>query len=396
MNSSRVFITAAEVSGDLHASHLIRALRAADSALVIEGHGGPRMREAGATIHHETTANAAMGVSAVGRVKEMFGLLKWTRDYFRKNRPDLQICVDSPALNFHFAKVAHRAGTPVLYYVAPQLWAWREGRMRKVRRWVDQVACILPFEEAYFRGHGVRTTFVGHPLFDEVRRKGSVGAEPRAFGGVPVIGLLAGSRRSEAARNFPRMLAVADEILRAFPGATFLLPTTAATHPVVSGLVGGRTGGSRFDVRQDAFDEMVPRCDLAVTVSGTATLHVAMHGTPMVVVYHGSPVTWNLIGRWIINTRTYSLVNLLAADPALAAGGRVTPAMHVVPEFIPWYGPTGPAAACAVGLLRDPVRLAAQRAALAGLVAKLDAPGASERVARMAMEMLNGREAGVS
>src|SRR5258706_9931353 len=144
----RIFITAAEVSGDLHAVHLISSLRRLDDTLVIEGHGGLQMREAGAAIHHETTANAAMGFSALGRVKEMFALLKWTRRYFKEAPPDLQICVDSPALNFHFAKAAHAVGPPVLYYVARRLWAWREGRMKKGRKWGDRVACILPFAEA--------------------------------------------------------------------------------------------------------------------------------------------------------------------------------------------------------------------------------------------------------
>lgn len=345
------------------------------------------MRGAGAVIHHETTANAAMGVSALRRIKEMLGLLRWTRLHFKGNRPDLQICVDSPALNFHFAKIAHNAGTPVLYYVAPQLWAWREGRMKKVRRWVDRVACILPFEEAYFRAHGVSTTFVGHPLFDELQPHRS-GERRREFGDAPVVGLLAGSRKSEAEKNFPRMLEVADAIRGAFPNVRFLLPTTAASHPVVVSLVDGRAGRDRFEVRQDAFDEIVPRCDLAITVSGTATLHVALHGTPMIVVYHGSPLTWNLLGRWIIHTRTYSLVNLLAADPELAANGRVTADMHVVPEFIPWYGPTAPVAEHAVDLLRHPEKLEAQRERLAGLAARLHAPGASEKVAQMALAML--------
>jgi lipid-A-disaccharide synthase len=391
MGQHRIFITAAEVSGDGHASHLIRALRKFRPDAVIEGHGGPRMREAGAVIHHETTAKAAMGVSALGRVREMLALLKWTRRHFAQVRPDLQICVDSPALNFHFAKIAHAAGVPVLYYVAPQLWAWREGRMKKVRKWVDRVACILPFEEAYFRAHGINTTFVGHPLFDDLHRAQAV--QPRPYGDAPTVGLLAGSRKSEAVKNFPRMLAVADAIVRTFPDVRFLLPTTAATHPIVTSLLRPRTDPHRFEVRQDAFDDMVPRCDLVITVSGTATLHVALHNTPMIVVYHGSPLTWNLLGRWLIKTRTYSLVNLLAADPQLAASGRVTSDMHVVPEFIPWYGPTAPVAEYAIDLLKHPEKLTAQRERLAALVARLDSPGASERVAAMALEMLDHRTA---
>src|SRR4051812_17679817 len=164
----RVFITAAGGSGDPPASHLIESLRALDPTLVIEGHGGPRMRAAGATIHTETTANAAMGLSAVGRVREMLGLLKWTRRYFAKQPPDLQICVDSPALNFHFAKAAHAVGRPVLYYVAPQLWAWREGRMRKLRRWGERVGGIGPVEGGYFPVPGGGAAVVGGAVVDGV------------------------------------------------------------------------------------------------------------------------------------------------------------------------------------------------------------------------------------
>lgn len=402
--ASKIFITAAEVSGDLHASHLIRALCQLRPDLVIEGHGGAKMRDAGAKIHTQTTANAAMGFSAVRRVKEMFALLRWTRNYYKSAPPALQICVDSPALNFHFAKIAHAAGVPVLYYVAPQLWAWREGRMKKVRKWVDRLACVLPFEEKYFRGHDVKATFVGHPLFDQLAMplspgeggaRGS-GGKVRVFGDAPIIGLLAGSRRSEALKNFPRMLEVAEAIQARFPKVRFLLPTTEATHPIVSAYVATSAIRSQFEVRQDAFDEMVPKCDLVVTVSGTATLHVALHNVPMIVVYHGSRITWNAIGRWLVKTRTYSLVNLLAADPALAASGRVTPDMHIVPEFIPWYGSTRAVSDYALELLAHPQGLHAQRASLSKLIARLNQSGASKRVAKMAIEMIDAKtKAGV-
>jgi lipid-A-disaccharide synthase len=402
--AAKIFITAAEVSGDLHASHLIRALRQIRPDLVIEGHGGTKMLDAGATIHTQTTANAAMGFSAVRRVKEMFALLRWTRKYYKSTPPALQICVDSPALNFHFAKIAHTAGVPVLYYVAPQLWAWREGRMKKVRKWVDRLACVLPFEEKYFRAHEVKATFVGHPLFDEFASpltpspgspgKGGARASSgkvRLFGDSPVIGLLAGSRRAEALKNFPRMLEVAEAIHARFSKVHFLLPTTQATHPIVSAYAATSPIQSHFEIRQDAFDEMVPKCDLVVTVSGTATLHVALHNVPMIVVYHGGPITWNAMGRWLVKTRTYSLVNLLAADPALAASGRITPDMHIVPEFIPWYGSTKPVSDYALELLAHPQGLHAQRASLSKLITRMNHPGASKRVAKMALEMIDAK-----
>ncbi len=346
------------------------------------------MREAGAILYREVTNAAAMGFSALRRVREMLKLLRWARTHFAKTPPDLDICVDSPALNFHFAKAAHERGIPVLYYVAPQLWAWREGRMKKLRRWVDRVACILPFEEEYFRSHGVNAKFVGHPLLDELSpSERPKAAAVRNFGDAPVVGLLAGSRRSEATKNFPRMLQIAMQIRKRFPKVKFLLPTTAATNPILQQHLAA-IPSSCFEAKQDAFDEMVPRCDLAIIVSGTATLHVAVHNTPMIVVYHGSPLLWNALGRWIIRTRTYSLVNLLAADPQLAAAGRVAPDMHIVPEFIPWYGPTQPAAARALDLLEHPAKLAKQREDLAKVVARLGGPGASMKAAQMAMEMI--------
>ena len=391
----RIFITAAEVSGDLHASHLIRSLLFLDPSLQIEAHGGPRMRQAGAHLHVETTARAAMGFQALGRVMEMKKLLKWTTDYFERRPPDLHIGVDSPALNFHFARAAHERGIPVLQYVAPQLWAWREGRMKKVRKWIDKLACILPFEEAYFQSHGVDATFVGHPLFDELRGKDDREAKPYDRQ-APVIGLLTGSRRSEAKGNFPRMLEVAAHLRQRLPGARFLVPTTGATHGVVQGELNRLNDAGPFEVAQDAFDALVPRCDLCITVSGTATLHVAIHNVPMIIVYAGSPVLWHAVGRWIIKTRTYGQVNLLAAGAALASSGRVTPDMHIVPEFVPWYGGTGPAAEKALDLLNHPERLQAQRAALRDLVRRLDRPGASMNTARLALGLLNRDSAAVT
>ena len=176
--SRRVFITVAEVSGDKHAAQLIRELRALDPSLIIEGIGGPEMAAAGACIHRNTVTKAAMGWRGILRAGEVYRILRWTRRYFDNNRPDLWIGVDSPSMNFHFARAAHGRGIPTLQYVAPQLWAWAKWRMKKLRRWVDQVACILPFEEEFFRNYGVNATFVGHPLFDELPPNPPAGNRP--------------------------------------------------------------------------------------------------------------------------------------------------------------------------------------------------------------------------
>jgi lipid-A-disaccharide synthase len=389
----RVFITVAEVSGDRHAAQLIHALRELDPTLQIEGLGGPEMKGAGAVVHHETVSNAAMGWRGALRAAEVWRLLRWTKRHFRHHPPDLQVGVDSPSMNFHFAKLAKARGIPVLQYVAPQLWAWREGRMKKLRRRVDHVACILPFEEGYFRSHGVAATFVGHPLFDELPpHRPPPPPQARFPHRPPVIGMLPGSRTSVAHANLPRLIQVAAHVWSVHPDATFLVPTTAATDGPVTRMIkdlAPRVMLASFAVGRDAFDEMVPKCDLCLTVSGTATLHVAGYNVPMIVVYHGNPVLWNGIGRWLVKIPTRTLVNLLAGGP------HATAEQHVTPEITPWYGPVGPVAELALDYLRHPTKLEDQRAKLAELVGKLDRPGASMNVARLVTGMMAGEPAAV-
>ncbi len=392
----RVFITVAEVSGDKHAAQLIHELRKLDPQILLEGVGGPEMAAAGATLHRNTVTRAAMGWRGILRAGEVYRLLRWTRKYFDQHKPDLWIGVDSPSMNFHFARAAHERGIPTLQFVAPQLWAWARWRMTKLRRWVDQVACILPFEEEFFRAHGVNATFVGHPLFDELPPRTAPTPELRFPNRPPVIGLLAGSRKSEAQGNFPGMLGAARQIAIAFPGASFLVPTTAGTQPVVQSLL--RTSAAGGSLTFDGlpiefglgrFDEMVPHCDLCLTVSGTATLHVAGFGVPMVVVYHINRMAWNLIGRFLVPTRTFALVNVLASKSEIAGhkSGAADDDGHVVPELVPWNS-VEPLAEQAIDLLKHPEKLEKQRRELAQLIAPLDHPGASLKTAKMALGMM--------
>lgn len=385
----RVFITAAEVSGDRHAAQFIHSLRKILPDVQVEGLGGPEMEAAGAKIHRNTVTNAAMGWRGALRALEVYKVLRWTRQHFDAHKPDLWVGVDSPSMNFHFARAAHERGIPTLQFVAPQLWAWAPWRMHKLQKWVDRVACIMPFEEAYFRSHAVKAQFVGHPLFDELPiGRGRNGQVPHYPDAPPIVGLLPGSRRSIAEANFPRLLQVAAVLLKRFPPLRFVIPTTPATDPVVrKHLATAGIPADRVQVELGAFDRLVPQCDLCLTVSGTATLHVASYGVPMIVVYAGNPVLWNLLGRWLIRTRTYAMVNLLAdptplePDPAHSR--------HLVPEFIPWFGPTRPVADLATQYLRNPEKLGAQRTKLEQMVQRLDRPGASDEVARMAVELMS-------
>jgi lipid-A-disaccharide synthase len=395
----RVFITVAEVSGDQHAAELIRSLKQLDPSIIVEGFGGPMMAAAGANILYETTRKAAMTFYAVKRVFEVSRLLKEARQYYREHKPDLQICVDSSGMNLHFARAAKEEGVKVLYYIAPQLWASREGRMKKVIKYVDHVACILPFEEAYYRSHGATATFVGHPLFDELPADRSRAPGPRFPDAPPVIGIIPGSRKSEVKANFPHLLDVVRGIRVLFPRARFLVPVTEGTLSEVQRILERQTGlgvvrmdlsdsvptkgltiqrdRGIVDIRKNAFDAFVSQCDLCITKSGTSTLHVAAWNVPMIVVYRLSPVLWHLAGRWLVKTKKIALVNILAGQ------------IDLVPEFIPWHGSNQPVADCAIDLLKHPEKLAAQREKLAALVHTLDKPGASLNTAKLAMSLMS-------
>ena len=200
-----------------------------------------------------------------------------------------------------------------------------------------------------------------------------------SHGSFPTIALPCGSRRGIAKNNLPRQLEVAKRIKAQFPNATFLIPTTSATHPVVEPMIAGL---DYVSAELDGFDKQLPRCDLAITVSGTAPLHIAAHRVPMLIVYYVSRPLWHLLGRWIVRVRTYGIVNLLSNN------GNDDPAKHIVPEFIPWYGPVDTVADAAIHLLKHPDALAAQRAKIDTMLATIDKPGASLNAARIALELL--------
>ena len=378
----RVFMTVGEVSGDRHAAAFIARLRELEPGIGVEGLGGPAMQRAGATIHHETVGGAAMMYNGLLRAGEFWRLLRWTRKYYAAHKPDLHVCVDSSGINLHFARLARQFGVPVLYYIAPQIWASRPGRIKKIRRWVNRVACIIPFEEEYYRSRGVDAHFVGHPLFDEIPAvRPSVGRPPAEMElpcRRPVVGFLPGSRNSEVRANFPRMIAVAGMIQQAFGQASFVVATTASTHQTAS-QIARSAGGPEMTIEADAIDRMMPLCDLCIAKSGTTTLHVAAYGVPMIVVYHINPVLWHLLSGLVLTTQSYALVNLLN-------GPRV--ADRIVPEIIPWYGSIAPVGKLAVEMLRQPRQLDAQRRELARVVAALDRPGASRNAAQLALEMI--------
>lgn len=369
-----VFFSVADASADVHTAGVIRCLRSRLGEVRCVGLGGAKMAEAGCRLVQNPVDRSAMLGHALGQVGYYFRLLGEVKRFFEASRPDLVVVVDSPAWNFHVAKAARRRGIPVLYYIAPQLWAWGAWRSAKLRRSADRIACILPFEEGWFGERGISATYVGHPLFEGERQAGGDCWGGQA-GGFPTVALLPGSRSHEIKRLWPAMVQISQRIVEAYPEARFRC--AAVSEKVARELREQVRGGLAIDVQCGAVAAVTRGAALTVAASGTATLEVAGAGCPMIILYHVPGWQWHLIGRWLIKTKHLSLVNILA--------GR-----ELVPEFMPLGSRTEEAGRVAVELLGDAGRREQIRRDLEGLTAPLRRGQASARVTEMIVEMLGG------
>jgi lipid-A-disaccharide synthase len=306
----------------LYGSLLIEALGKRLGGAEFFGCGGDRMRAAGCR-----TLVDARQLAMVGIVEVLPGLprawraLQLLKNAAKKERPALAILVDFPDFNLRLAKELKRIGTPVLYFVAPQVWAWRPGRLKTLRRNVDRLLCIFPFEEAFFQAGNVAAEFVGHPLVTRVEPSLSAEEFRDRFGlpgTTPLVALLPGSRRREIELNLPPLIETA-RILAASKEYCFVVPAASTVGAEwIRGQV--RESGLAFHVVEGHTYDVVGHSRAAVVASGTATIETALLGTPMVVVYRVSRATW-MLGSGLVHTPFYSMVNIVAGQ-------------RIVPEFI--------------------------------------------------------------
>lgn len=372
MSQPRIFLSAGEASGDLHGANLALALRRAHSNAELIGLAGPRMRSAGVRTIVDFDRLVVMGfVEVLSRLPFFFALRRRVRRLLDEAPPDLVIPVDYPGFNLWLCGEAHARGIPVLYYIAPQLWAWRQERAQILAETVDRVAVAFPQEEPFLRKFGVEALFVGHPLLDalgngETRREANqaLDADPER----PLLGLLPGSRPQEVRRHLKPFLAVAREITRRRPE----VQVRVSGAPQVPD-----DDYSAADVPLVADSERLLRAATAVlTKSGTTTVEAALRETPLVIGHRVHPLTY-LIGRRLIQVESVGMVNLLA--------GR-----RIVPEFVQKL-PVRRIAESLLPLLEDSEERERMVAALREVRGRLGEPGAARRVAEMASELLDAR-----
>ena len=314
-DAPRLMISAGEASGDHHAARFVEALRRRGHAPELVGMGGPHLQAAGMELVVDCRKLAIIGiVEVLIHWNRIMRELEKLRARLRRDRPDLLILVDYPEFNLKLAETAREVGVPVLFYVSPQVWAWRPHRVRRIGRLVDMMAVLFPFESAFYERAGIPVRYVGHPLVDEIHPTMPADEARRQFGignDRPVVGLMPGSREGEIERLLPLMLDAAAELQRGREPIRFVLPLAGTLE---ADSVRPHLERSDVDVRLieggKAYD-VVPLCDAVITASGTATLEIALMGVPMTVIYRVQWLTWQIMRR-LITIEDIALVNIVA------------------------------------------------------------------------------------
>lgn len=377
-STKRIFISTLEHSAEKHCANLIAALKnKTGQPIQFTGFGGRDLSAAGCETLDDTVSRAAMHYNVFKQLGYYKKLIRQTNEYFEQNKVDLVIVCDSPAFNFHIAKAAKKHGVPVLFYVAPQLWAWAPWRIRKLRKCCDKLACILPFEKDWFTCRGVDTEFVSNPLFDETQLnlQGNFKSYSDYDSQAPKIALLPGSRDAEINSLWPAMLDVAAALKENHPGAVFTTCSPDADKQAVLESI-AEDNSVEIVYETNKLIDVCLRSDYAIVASGSATLQVAAAGCPMTVMYQSNPLMWHLLGRWLVRLPHFSLVNILAGK-------------ELVPEFMPYFKSIQPIIQRTHGLLSTPARMSQVSQSLVELIKPLTQRRASDATAEIVAEMLS-------
>ena len=376
-------ISCGEPSGDLYAGALAVEIRRRQPDAAIFGLGGQRLMAGGGELIADYRGLSVTGlVEAIRVLPKSLSVFNRLVDAARTEKPQALVVIDFPDFNFRLAAAVKKLGIPIIYYISPQLWAWRKSRMQVMKRLADRVLVIFPFEEKIYRDAGVPVQFVGHPLVDLARAQepkdsflGELGLDP----GRPIVALLPGSRPNEVHRLLPVIRDAVANIHARMPEAQFVI----ARAPSLDDRLFTNTKWNRVRPVEvlARTDDVLAISDVAITASGTATVQAALHGRPMVVVYRLSPLTYRL-GRRFLLVENVAMVNLIAGH-------------RLVPELIQENCTAENIAAETLTLLTNPARAEETRRGLEDVRAKLGGPGASGRAAEAVLEVVESRSRGV-
>ena len=377
-SKKQIMIVAGEASGDLHGGNLVEAMHKIDPEIRFYGVGGGNLKTAGVELTADAAEMAVVGLTEVvcklGFILKVMAQLKAS---LKKDRPDLLILIDYPDFNLPLARAAKKYGVKVFYYISPQVWAWRRGRIGQIRKIVDRMAVILPFEADLYKEAGVDVTFVGHPLLDVVRTKYPRKEALLRFGlreGVTTVGILPGSRQPEVTRLLPVMLGAAQIIEEKIKPVQFVLPLADTLDTAfVSQIIAKYPVAVRL-IPDEVYD-VIGCTDIAMVASGTATLETALMETPMIIIYKVSALSYYL-GKMVIDVNHIGLVNIIAGK-------------EIVPELIQFEASPEKIAAEVIDILKSKGRREYIKAELKKIRNMLGSHGATEKVARLACDMIN-------
>lgn len=377
MENVKILIVTGETSGDLHGANLARAVHQLNPAVRIQGMGGERMREAGVELVQDIEHLDAIGMVGFRQLVAAIRAYRTIRHLLQTESFAAVVFIDNPGLNLRLARVAARAGQRVIYYIAPQIWAWRRGRIHLIKRVVDRMLVTLPFEEALYKEAGVPCTFVGHPLLDDMclpadkqQSREQLGFAPQAL----VLGLLPGSRDKEVRLLLPVMLLAAARLALSHHLECVVALSTSLSKTVVNDILAQTLPARRMSVHviRGRANDVMASADLLFVASGTATLQAAIIGTPMVITYRVSWLTFQLAKR-LVQIDSIGLVNIIAEH-------------QLVPELI--QDQATPDRLCQEGarLLTDQARSDHMRAGFTKVRDAIGEPGASRRAASHVLE----------
>lgn len=372
-----VMFSAGESSGDQHAANMFLALKEQCPDIRGIGMGGAKMVQAGIDISYNSANIAVIGVVEVlkhyGEIRRALTLMQ---QLLVKEQPDLLVCVDYKEFNFKLATYAKKQGIKVLFYVSPQVWAWRPGRVKSYGKVIDMMAVIFPFETAYYDAEKVPVCYVGHPSVDKVHPQYSKAEDLVRFklnAKHPIVGLLPGSRANEIKRMLPVMIAAAEKLHASFSEIQFILPQADSISNALLERYLQQSSVNITVVKNQPYD-VIQSCDAVMTTSGTATLEIALLAVPMVIVYKLSPITYWL-GKWLVNIPFIGLPNIVSGKA-------------IIKELIQYEANPENIAAEVKRILSDKTYAAQMRENLAQVKKRLGQGGGSKNMAQLALEML--------